>query len=190
MDYGKMFSRAANLVWENKFLIFLGVLASLASSGSSSGSGGGGGGTGTGQPFPNGGQPPQIDAEVAGIAAGVIVALICVVLVVGLILWAVATIARGGLISGADTIESGGKSSFGQAWGAAWQKAGTLLGIGFLPAIPGLILLVLGVMALGAYGGLVFAAPLLLFKSLCTFASSCLRGSSSLLLFRLQASPR
>ncbi|MCA9985980.1 MAG: hypothetical protein KDE59_16855 [Anaerolineales bacterium] len=154
MDYGKMFSRAANLVWENKFLIFLGVLASLASSGSSSGSGGGGGGTGTGQPFPNGGQPPQIDAEVAGIAAGVIVALICVVLVVGLILWAVATIARGGLISGADTIESGGKSSFGQAWGAAWQKAGTLLGIGFLPAIPGLILLVLGVMALGAYGGL------------------------------------
>lgn len=152
MDYGKTFSRAANLVWENKFLILLGVLASLASSGS--GAGGNGGGGGTGQPFPNGGQPPQIDAEVAGIAVGVIIALVCVALVVGLILWAIATIARGGLISGADTIESGGKSSFGQAWGAAWQKAGTLLGIGFLPAIPGLILFVVGLLALGAYGGL------------------------------------
>jgi hypothetical protein len=72
---------------------------------------------------------------------------------VALFLWAVATVARGGLIAGVDTVERGEKSSFSAAWGAAWKKVWTLLGIGFLPAIPGIILTVLGLFALGAYLG-------------------------------------
>ena len=156
MEYGKILNRSVNIVWQNKFLIVLGILAALGSA--SFGGGGGGGGSGNGQPFGDVGQVPQIDEVTAGLAAGVIIALVCVILIVFLaiwiVLWAVSTIARGGLIASVDTIESGEKSSFSQAWRAGWHKAWTLLGIGLLPAIPGLILFVVGLMALGAYGGI------------------------------------
>jgi hypothetical protein len=92
--------------------------------------------------------------EIAALAVGLILALVCVLLIVGIVLWAISTIARGGLIASVDSIESGEKSSFRQAWSAGWDKVWTLLGIGFIPAIPGLILFVGGVVALGAYGGI------------------------------------
>jgi hypothetical protein len=148
MEYGKILNRSANVVWQNKFLIVLGFLASLGSG--PFGGGGGGGGNGNGEPV----QFPEVGEEIAALAVGFIVALVCVVLFVGIVLWAISTIARGGLIAGVDTIESGEKSSFRQSWSAGWHKAWTLLGIGLLPAIPGLILFVGGLLALGAYGGI------------------------------------
>src|SRR5690606_18210434 len=114
--------------------IILGILAGLGGGGTSNFQAGGDG-NGAGQP----GQFPQFQDELTGLAIGVIIALICLAIVIGLAIWAISTIARGGLIAGVDTIESGGKSSFSQAWSAAWQKALTLLGIGIIPAIPGLI---------------------------------------------------
>lgn len=147
MEYGKILNRSVNIIWQNKFLIVLGILAWL---GSGSFSGGGGGGGGNGEP----GQLPEFGEEIAALAVGLIVALVCVILFVGIVLWAISTIARGGLIASVDTIESGETSSFRQAWSAGWDKAWTLLGIGFLPAIPGLILFVGGLLALGAYGGI------------------------------------
>lgn len=149
MEYGKLITRSVNIVWENKFLIILGILAALSGGGSFGGSGGGGGGSGSGQP----GQFPQLEEEFAALAVGLVIAVICVVLFVGLILWAISTIARGGLIAGVDTIESGQKSSFSQAWRAGWQRVWTLLGIGFIPAIPGLVLFVVGILGVVAYGG-------------------------------------
>ena len=148
MEYGKIVSRSVNIVWQNKFLILVGFLAALGS-----GSFGGGGGAGGG----NGdlGQFPDVEAEIAALAAGLIVALVCVVLLVGIVLWVISTIARGGLIASVDSIESGEKSSFRQSWSAGWKKVWTLLGIGLLPAIPFLILFVVGLMAFGAYGGIV-----------------------------------
>ena len=150
MEYGKILNRSVNIVWQNKFLILLGILVAL---GSGSG-GGGGGGNGNGQPFGEPGQFPEFGGEIAGLAVGLIIALVCVALIVGIALWVVSTIARGGLIAGVDTIESGEKSSFSQAWSAGWHKAWTLLGIGLLPAIPGLILFVVGLLASVAYGGI------------------------------------
>jgi len=147
MEYGKLLNRSVNIVWQNKFLIVLGILASLGSGSSGSG-GGGSSGNGTAQPF------PEFGEEIAALAAGLIVALVCVLLLVGIVLWAISTIARGGLIASVDSIESGDKSSFSQAWSAGWHRAGTLLGIGFLPAVPGLILFVVGLLALVAYGGM------------------------------------
>jgi hypothetical protein len=147
MDYGKILNRSVNVVWQNKFLIVLGFLASLGS-GSSSGGGGGSGGNGNAQPF------PELGDEIAALAAGLIIALVCVVIIIGIVLWVISTIARGGLIASVDSIESGKTSSFREAWSAGWDKALTLLGIGFLPALPGLILFVGGVAALGAYGGI------------------------------------
>lgn len=155
MEYGKIVNRSVNVVWQNKFLIVLGILASLGSGSLPGGGGGGGGnGNGNGQPFGEPGQFPEFGAEIAGLAIGVIIALACVALFVGIALWVVSTIARGGLIAGVDAIESGEKSSFSQAWRAGWDKAWRLLGIGLLPAIPGLILFVAGLGALGAYGGI------------------------------------
>lgn len=147
MEYGKLFNRSASIVWQNKFLIVLGILASLGS-GLFSGGGGGGGSNG------NGNFNRPLDDEVLGIAIGVGIAIICVIVLVGIAFWVVSTIARGGLIASVDTIESGQKSSFTDGWRAAWHKAWTLLGIGILPAIPAFILFLVGLVALGAYGGI------------------------------------
>jgi len=95
-----------------------------------------------------------IEQIFAGMAVlGVVIALICVALLVGFVFWAISSIARGGLIASVDDIESGEKSSFSKAWRAGWHKAWTLLGIGLLPAIPALILLVVGLLAFIGYGG-------------------------------------
>lgn len=149
MEYGRLVNRSVNIVWQNKFLILLGFLAALGSGSFSSGGGGsGGGGSGNGdiniEPF---------EEEFLGLAIGAAIVLICIAIVIGFVLWVVSTIARGGLVASVDAIESGQKSSFSQAWRAGWHKAWTLLGIGILPAIPGFILLVMGLIALGVYGG-------------------------------------
>jgi hypothetical protein len=151
MEYGKIVNRSASIVWQNKFLIILGFLASL---GSNSIPSSGGGGDGNGQPFMEQGQFPDFGDEFAALAVGAILALVCVAIVVGLVLWVISTIARGGLIASVDSVESGQKSSFRQAWGAGWRRVWTLLGIGLLPAIPGLVLFVLLLLGLGAYGGI------------------------------------
>lgn len=153
MEYGKLLNRSVNIVWQNKFLIVLGILVALGS-GLSSPGGSGGGGNGNGQPFGEPGQFSQFGDAIAGLAIAGIIALVCVALLIGIVLWAISTIARGGLIAGVDTIESGEKSSFSQSWRAGWNRAWTLLGIGLIPAIPGLILFVVGLLALGAYGGI------------------------------------
>ncbi len=152
MEYGKLLNRSASIVWQNKFLIVVGILASLVG-GSFGGGGGGGGGSGSG----NGelGQFPDFGVEIAALAAGLIIALVCVILLIGIVLWAISTIARGGLIASVDSIESGEKSSFRLAWSAGWHRVWTLLGIGILPAIPAIILFVIGLLALGGYGGIV-----------------------------------
>ncbi len=151
MDYGRILSRSVNVVWQNKFLILLGILVALSNG--SGGGGGGGGGNGEGQPWVEPGQFPEFGREIAGLAAGFVMTVACVALIVGIALWVVSTVARGGLIAGVDAIESGGQSSFSQAWRAGWQRVWTLLGIGLLPSIPGLILFVVGLLGLVAYGG-------------------------------------
>ena len=147
MEYGKLMSRSANLVWQNKFLILVAFLAALGS-----GLNGGGGGGSASSSGNGSGQP--IDDEVVGLIIGAAFAVFCVILLISIVIWVVSSIARGGLIASVDAIESGEKSSFRQAWSAGWQKIWTLLGIGLLPAIPALVLFLTGLLALGAYGGL------------------------------------
>jgi hypothetical protein len=154
MDYGKIVSRSANIVWQNKYLMILGILAALGGGSTSSWQTGGDGSSSGQPPFGEPGQFPQIGGDVAGLAAGWAIALICVAILFALVLWAVSTIARGGLIAGVDTVESGDKSSFSQAWSAGWQKVWTLLGIGFIPAIPGIILMILSLIGVVIYGGI------------------------------------
>jgi len=146
MEYGKIVSRSASIVWRNKFLMILGIIASLAS-GSYSGGGSGSGGSGGGESFGGIEQLTEAQEAIAGLTVGVFIALGCVVLFFGIVLWAISSIARGGMIASVDSIESGEKSGFTHSWSAGWHKKWTLLGIGIIPAIPGLILFVIGVMA-------------------------------------------
>jgi hypothetical protein len=152
VDYGKIVNRSVTIVWENKFLIILGFLAALGSGtlGSGGGSGGGGGNGGASGNW----QFPNLSEGETALAVGAILAIICVLLFVGIILWVVSTIARGGLIASVDNIEDGQKSSFREAWAAGRDKAWTLLGIGIIPAIPSLAFLVIGLFGLVTYGGM------------------------------------
>lgn len=157
MDYGKLLSRAWNIVWEHKFLILLGVLVAL-------GSGGGGGGASTGGNFAFN-QPPREGAPmpefpqmpdfrgIGPVATIVVIIVIAAVAAVALALWVVATVARGGLIDGVSVIDAGGSSTFSRAWSAGWRKGWRLLGIGILPAIPALILVIVAIISAVAYTG-------------------------------------
>jgi hypothetical protein len=159
MEYGKLLNRAWTILWNNKFLILLGVLAAL-------GSAGGGGNLNWKTSRPGGNvnildqnlQLPGLEQELGvlpRLAAVGVAVLIGVAFLVGIVLWALSTVARGGLIAGADAIDAGGASSFAQAFRAGWDKGWTLIAIGILPAIPGLLLALLG--AVGAVGYLGFA---------------------------------
>jgi hypothetical protein len=159
VDYGKLLNRAWNVIWEHKFLILLGVLVAL-----SSGGGGNSAASGVNLDFQSGwneferlpGLPPNLpDLGRKGYSLGIPlgVAVVGIGLVIGLALWVISTIARGGLIAGVNTIETGGVSGLGQALSAGWQRGWTLLGIGVVPAIPGFVLSLAGLVAFGAMAG-------------------------------------
>ncbi len=161
MDFGELLSRAWDILWNNKFLVLLGVLVALGSGSVGSGNfnvPGNGGPSGGQQPFAGPEEFQEFDFDEYGVSqdeledifsalgaffalgAAAVVALICVAIVVGIALWVAGLIARGGLIAGVDQIETVGASSFGQAWNAGWQKGWRLFGIGLIPAIPGIVL--------------------------------------------------
>jgi hypothetical protein len=162
MDYSGLLRRALEIVTRYPFLILVGVLAAL------SGGVGGGGNTDFNfgrdqqqspqQPtMPDMGQfqNPNIDMDsVMGAAAVLLPIFLCFALVIGIALWVIGTIARGGLVAGVNKIETGGASSFGDSWRAGWSRARTLLGISLIPAIPGLILFAIGVAGFITAGGM------------------------------------
>ena len=160
MDYGTILSRAWSIIWEHKFLILLGVIVALGSGGG--GTAGGGNSrwvsTDEGLDF----EVPSWDlpnlrgefGAVGVIAIVLVLVFVSLAVVVGIVLWIASTIGRGGLIAGVDTIDAGGSSTFSAAWAAGWQKGWRLLGIGVLPAIPMLILLIAGLAAAGLFAGI------------------------------------
>lgn len=165
MDYGELLRRTWNVIWTHKFLILLGVLVALSTVGSSSGINASTQwnarqapqweyrGPPSGDSFP---RMPDLGRPglLAGIPIVVAVGLGGLALVVGLAVWVVSTISRGGLIAGADAADGGGKLTFGEAFSAGWRRGWSLLGIGILPAIPGVILLASALGAAGIYTGM------------------------------------
>jgi len=152
--------RAWTIVWENKFLILLGIVVAVGSGGGGGGAGSGGGSSsGSGEssfqlPF---GDLPEFRAQIG--LPEVLIALVALVVIsfaflVAILLWIAATIARGGLIAGVDVIEGGGVSGLAAAWSAGWAKRWLLLGIGIVPAVPGLLLALAGLATAGVLAGL------------------------------------
>jgi hypothetical protein len=156
MDYGRLLSRAWDIIWKYKFLIILGILVGLSS--------GLGSGASSGTNFRFGADAPRFDfgptppeSGAPGMWGDVAIPLwlsaifVGLGLVVALVLWVVSTLARGGLIAGANAADRGESTSFSQAWSAGWRRGWTLLGIGILPAIPGLLLLLVAGVGFAAY---------------------------------------
>jgi hypothetical protein len=156
MDYGKLLTRAWEIIWSHKFLILLGVLVVLTSSTGSSISSSSNWNIRErdieeGFHF----QPPDMDefpwfrnmprqgwAWAAGIPVALVMLAIGFGMLIAIPLWVLSTLSRGALIAGVNTIDDGGTSSFGEAFGAAWRKGWRLVGIAIIPAIPGLFLAV------------------------------------------------
>jgi hypothetical protein len=160
MDFGKIFTRAWEIIWNNKFLILLGVLVALGGTS-------GGGGNPTGYTFDQSDfdwqQPPQFDYDLPPnfptwdisplVITGVIL-LIVAAIVIGFALWVLGTISRGGLIYGVYQLDSGETTDFSDCFRAGWKKGWRLIGIGLIPAIPGLVLFLIGIFLFIMFGGL------------------------------------
>jgi hypothetical protein len=121
LDFGAILSRAWKLTWENKVLWVFGILAALGNGAAGGGGGSGGGGGGGGRDFGPGGVevPPQVerffDNPDPRIIA-VIIGVACVLVLIGLALFVLSIIGRGGLIGGIRLADDNGRVTFGEAW--------------------------------------------------------------------------
>ena len=152
MDYGDIFLRSWNIIWKNKFMLFLGFLAALGSGGSYNGSGGNSGSNfnfGSGD-FPEG-MPfdPNLIEQFGSrmqefwIAFGaLILGLICVAFILGIILWLVRLTAQAGMIDAASRLDAGEEVTFGAAISAGWRR---LMGMVGLDLVIAAIFIVFGI---------------------------------------------
>ncbi len=131
MDYGNLLKRAWHIVWNNKFMFVLGFLAALGSGGS-----GGGGGRGnfnfSGSSSNDFNLPPEFAANIERYwaeFAGILVALVCFFIVLGIIFWLVSLVGQTGLISSASRIDSGETVTLGEAFAEGTAKLGKMVGL-------------------------------------------------------------
>ena len=137
MDYGDLFRRSWNIVWKNKFMIFLGFLAALGTGTSS-----GGGGNNVNYQMDSGdiASLDRFDPQLGALFAqrmeefwiafsAVILLLICVAFVVAIVFWLLRLTAQGGMIDAASRLDAGEKVSLGDALSAGWHKLGSLVGL-------------------------------------------------------------
>lgn len=143
MDYGKVLKRAWEITWKWKILWALGFLAAL-------GQGGGGGGGGSNYSSSAGDwEGWQANPEISGAVIAAIVAVACVAILIGIALWVVSVIARGGLIAGVQQVEDEGGTRFGQAWRAGRKRFWSLFGIGILAGLPSFLIMMASLAVLG-----------------------------------------
>ena len=150
MDYGNLLKRSWNIVWNNKFMFVLGFLAAL-------GSGGSGGGGNSNFNFSNSGSndlnlPPEFAANIERYwaqFAGVVVALVCFFIILGIVFWLLSLVGQTGLISAASRIDSGETVTLGEAFGEGTAKLGKMVGLNLVLYGPFLLfgLIVFGVFA-------------------------------------------
>jgi hypothetical protein len=154
MDYGELLSRAWKIVWDNKWLVILGLVVALSSGGSNAGSRfnyGGNNYSAQNQQFDWNDleNMDQQDLEellntmlpIAGVGAAILIPLCCIALLIGIALWVAGTISAGALIAGVDQIEREGTSRLADAWRPAWAKGWRLVGTNLVAAIPTIVFL-------------------------------------------------
>lgn len=149
MDYGEIITRAWNITWNNKFLWVLGFFAALTSVGSNSNS------------FQNSFKESDFaqNPEMLATMGVMITALMCVLLIIGIIMWLLSIVARGGLIDGVNRIDDGETITLGEAFSAGTSAIWRLIGVYFLAYLPMIIAgIVIAVLAFMAIGGAIGSA--------------------------------
>lgn len=143
MDYGKVLKRAWEITWKWKILWVLGFLAAL-------GQGGGGGGGGSNYSSSVGDwEGWQTSPEISGAIIAAIVAVACVAVLIGIAIWVVSVIARGGLIAGVQQVEDEGDTKFGQAWRVGRKRFWSLFGINILAGLPSFLIMMAAIVVFG-----------------------------------------
>lgn len=148
MDFGKVFSRAWHISWNNKFLFVLGFLAALGS-----GSAGTGSSPQANFSFSEGDLPPgwaenleQFWQEIVAIGVPLLITLLCVGFLLGIILWLVRLASQAGLISAAARIDHGESLSLGEAFRSGLSYLWRMVGLNLLLFAP---FILLGLIAAG-----------------------------------------
>jgi hypothetical protein len=145
MDYGRILGRAWEITWRWKVLWILGFLASL---GQGTWNANGPNYAADSQDLRKWGIQDPSGEIVAGIL-GIIVAVACLAILIGIALWVISVIARGGLIAGVQQVEDEGQTTFGSAWRVGVHRFWTLFGISVLAALPIIVLVVVGIVVMG-----------------------------------------
>lgn len=137
MNYGEIVSRGWHITWNNKFLWVLGFLAALAristnfSSNSSNYSSSG-----------------NVDVEEILAVTAVVLVATCFFMIIGLVLWLLSLVAKGGLISAVSRIDAGEKVTLREAFSAGTEKILTLIGMNLLLLLPVIVLIVIGMVGM------------------------------------------
>ncbi len=136
MDYGQLLSQGWKITWENKYLWILGFLAALTSSRANSSS----------FNYSSGFDPTAYTPEQLSAFGGAMVALSCFALFVGLLLWVVSLVAKGGLITAVYKTSVGKEMNLEQALSAGSERIWPILGMNLLLYLP-FILIGIGIAA-------------------------------------------
>jgi hypothetical protein len=141
MDYSKVLRRAWEITWRWKVLWILGFLAGLGKAAGTS--------SNTSYSTSSGDWGGSPAFEIPPALIGVLIGVGCLALLIGIAIWVISVMARGGLIAGVQQVEEESDTSFLRAWRVGRDRFWTLFGIGVLAAIPMIILVILGLLTLG-----------------------------------------
>jgi hypothetical protein len=152
LDLGGILRRAWAITWNHKILWLFGILAGLA---------GGGGNPGESSrrfrdsvqyDFSSGDLPPGLRRVFGDVDPNVVIAavigLVCVIFLIALVLYVIGIIARGGLIGGIHLADAQNRVSFGEAWGIGVRKFWTVLVIGLIVFILGILIASISVLTI------------------------------------------
>lgn len=144
MDFGKVLTRAWQITWRWKALWILGFLASLGQGWNPSSSVNY---TTDGKDW--GSQGMQLSDRIPGEIWAIIGVVSCLAILLGIALWVLSIIGRGGLVAGVQQVEQEGSTSLGQAWRVGVKRFWTLFGLNILTSLPVLILVIAGLVLMG-----------------------------------------
>jgi hypothetical protein len=136
LDFGGVLRRAWTLTWNNKILWLFGIFSALMA----------GQANGSNSNFrfdfndPGRSLPPQMQDLGQNVILLIILAAVVIGIIVAIVLLILSVFGRGGLIGGINLANKQGRVSFGEAWAIGQRKFWTVLAIGLVLWVVGLVL--------------------------------------------------